>query len=343
VALVAAVPIDSACRIPTGASSRHWMIACRPVDSLLSLGEQQLRLDHFHPETLANVLCLAAQVTTPDGQFTFASIGDPLGARRRSQIKARSHLTAVDALQATLASAVLHVIERTKGDFSPNNAVYRAIQQQYVAMAAAGDGPSSLETLLASAEPPEDSSASTAMGGQSQTNPLCDDVTKVEANRDACSPCGGPFFWFFPHRVDVAACIPFASAHFVVLVNLKPIVPFHLMIVPRRLVPSIQFLLPDEFQDWGRVLATCFAALKVVSPGCSETGFSVAVQQGLAAGQTVAHLHTHVIPFDPDGVLAGEPEDDDAGRHRKARTVSEMAAETEILRTAFSAVALDQC
>ncbi|KPI83257.1 hypothetical protein ABL78_7715 [Leptomonas seymouri] len=167
-------------------------------------------------------------------------------------------------------------------------------------------------------------------------------------------PPSSPFvFVFSPHPVPAAVSIPYCSAHFCVMVNLKPIVPNHLMVVPIRCVGTIHGLTEEEVEDWGHVMRRTISVLddlrqqQQLHPG-SEDGqasgsppslgnYSIAIQQGALAGQTVEHLHVHVIPFDPRGKLAGEPEtDEEEQRRRPPRTPAVMKAETDALRLLFA-------
>ncbi|GET88771.1 hypothetical protein, conserved [Leishmania tarentolae] len=159
-------------------------------------------------------------------------------------------------------------------------------------------------------------------------------------------------FTFYPFTISAAVSIPYCSQHFCVLVNLKPIVPNHLMVVPIRCVGTIHGLTEEEVDDWGRVMRCTIQVLEhlrrqrcsqggvasFVNPAVPPIGnYSVAVQQGALAGQTVEHLHVHVIPFDPQGKLAGEPETDEAEqRRRPPRTPASMQAETDTLRPLFA-------
>lgn len=204
-------------------------------------------------------------------------------------------------------------------------------------------------------------------------DPLCataDAQAKSQINREqlraygaACtcasaSALSTPYtFTFYPYPVSAADSIPYCSQHFCVLVNLKPIVPNHLMVVPIRCVGTIHGLTEEEVEDWGHVMRCTLNVLEEIhrshqhkqdqqQGGEKESSlfstsaggnYSIAVQQGALAGQTVDHLHVHVIPFDPKGKLAGEPETDEAEqRRRPPRTAAVMRAETDMLRPLFA-------
>jgi diadenosine tetraphosphate (Ap4A) HIT family hydrolase len=83
------------------------------------------------------------------------------------------------------------------------------------------------------------------------------------------------------------------NKHAVALRDRYPISPGHTLVVPRRHVESV-FLLGDaEFCDLGSLVREVRRRLFVeMDPG----GFTVGINDGAAAGQTVGHAHVHVIP-----------------------------------------------
>ncbi|KZT51041.1 HIT-like protein [Calocera cornea HHB12733] len=77
------------------------------------------------------------------------------------------------------------------------------------------------------------------------------------------------------------------------LVNLKPIVPGHVLVVPRRVVPRLADLTPQEITD---VFETVRRVGQVVEKAYKGSALTIACQDGPAAGQSVPHVHVHVIP-----------------------------------------------
>ena len=77
------------------------------------------------------------------------------------------------------------------------------------------------------------------------------------------------------------------------LVNLKPLLPGHILVCPIRVVPRLSQLNATETAD-------LFNTMKVVSRTLQRvyhaSSFNVAVQDGIDAGQSVPHVHVHVIP-----------------------------------------------
>ena len=72
-----------------------------------------------------------------------------------------------------------------------------------------------------------------------------------------------------------------------------PISPGHTLIIPKRHVGSFFDLSPDELEDLMSLLA---AAKANVDAEFKPDGYNIGINDGPAAGQTVPHLHIHLIP-----------------------------------------------
>lgn len=77
------------------------------------------------------------------------------------------------------------------------------------------------------------------------------------------------------------------------LVNIKPLLPGHVLVSPLRKVPRVSDLSAAEVTDLfltvrrvGRMLSRVYAA----------SSLNFAIQDGVDAGQSVPHVHTHIIP-----------------------------------------------
>ncbi|KZS93188.1 HIT-like protein [Sistotremastrum niveocremeum HHB9708] len=93
--------------------------------------------------------------------------------------------------------------------------------------------------------------------------------------------------------IDVSRQIFFRSGLSFAIVNLKPIVPGHVLVIPNRVVPRLADLKEDE-------LSSLFSAVqtvgKVVEKAYGADGLTIACQDGSAAGQSIPHVHIHVLP-----------------------------------------------
>ncbi|KAK1139636.1 Dinucleoside triphosphate hydrolase [Aspergillus melleus] len=79
----------------------------------------------------------------------------------------------------------------------------------------------------------------------------------------------------------------------IALVNLKPILPGHVLISPRRVVPRVADLTPSETSD---LFLTVRRVGRMIERVYGASSLNIAVQDGVDAGQSVPHVHTHVIP-----------------------------------------------
>jgi bis(5'-adenosyl)-triphosphatase len=77
------------------------------------------------------------------------------------------------------------------------------------------------------------------------------------------------------------------------LVNLKPLLPGHILVCPLRPVKHLSDLHPQEVSDLFSTVQLCTRTLKRVY---KATACNIAIQDGVAAGQSVQHVHAHVIP-----------------------------------------------
>ncbi|KAI9429850.1 HIT-like protein [Lactarius indigo] len=92
------------------------------------------------------------------------------------------------------------------------------------------------------------------------------------------------------------------------IVNLKPIVPGHVLVCSTRPVPRITDLRPEELAELMRAVQRVG---RVVERAYDADGLTVACQDGRASGQTVPHVHFHVLPRRLQGDrFAGSHSDD---------------------------------
>ncbi|KAJ7148728.1 diadenosine hydrolase [Mycena crocata] len=77
------------------------------------------------------------------------------------------------------------------------------------------------------------------------------------------------------------------------IVNLKPIVPGHVLVLPTRHVSRLSDLTEPELSSLMRAVQTVGLAIE---NAYGAEGLTVACQDGKAAGQTVPHVHFHLLP-----------------------------------------------
>jgi bis(5'-adenosyl)-triphosphatase len=83
------------------------------------------------------------------------------------------------------------------------------------------------------------------------------------------------------------------SENFIAIYNLAPILPGHSLIVPKRYVVSLMELTEKELCE---MMAFSRRVVQVLLEIFKADGFNWTIQDGEEAGQTVPHLHLHLIP-----------------------------------------------
>jgi len=94
-------------------------------------------------------------------------------------------------------------------------------------------------------------------------------------------------------REDVQAGHFAASENFLAIYNLAPILPGHSLVIPRRHILSLMELGDPELCE-----LTLFSRdiVKVLQKAFGSRSFDWTIQEGVEAGQTIPHLHLHLIP-----------------------------------------------
>ena len=83
------------------------------------------------------------------------------------------------------------------------------------------------------------------------------------------------------------------NAHAFTVRDTLPVSPGHTLIVPKRHIAGIFEAEPDEVAAlWEALQKARMQLLTEFSPD----GFDIGINDGLAAGQTILHLHIHIIP-----------------------------------------------
>ena len=78
----------------------------------------------------------------------------------------------------------------------------------------------------------------------------------------------------------------------IVIRDVAPQAPVHLLIIPKKLIPRVGEATPDDRSVLGHLLLT---AGKVAEQEGLERGFRVVINNGKEGGETVPHLHVHLL------------------------------------------------
>jgi bis(5'-adenosyl)-triphosphatase len=99
----------------------------------------------------------------------------------------------------------------------------------------------------------------------------------------------------FCHK-EILAKSFYTTEQFSAFYNIAPILPGHSLIIPIKHYESLFELSEDEISEMMVFARKITSVLKTVF-NCD--GFDWTIQDGVSAGQTVPHLHLHIIPRKP--------------------------------------------
>ena len=127
------------------------------------------------------------------------------------------------------------------------------------------------------------------------------------------------------------------TRHSYAFINHRPILPGHVLVASLNSVPKFTKLGSDEVAD---LFQTVQRVQRVIEQTHSSSASTVALQDGIDAGQSVEHVHVHVLPRKPgdfdgqvDTVYTELSQHDK--RHTPVRSQVEMSKEATVLRKYF--------
>lgn len=93
-----------------------------------------------------------------------------------------------------------------------------------------------------------------------------------------------------------------STSQFSAIYNIAPIVPGHSLIIPNTHYISL-FELSD--QELGEMMVFARKVTRILQTVFQCDGFDWSVQDGISAGQSVQHLHLHIVPRKPHDMTDG--------------------------------------
>ena len=105
-------------------------------------------------------------------------------------------------------------------------------------------------------------------------------------------------------RGEIPSKFLYEDEHCIAINDINPQAPVHVLVIPKRGIPRLVDAEQDDQALLGHLL---LAAGKVAAQLGVSDAFRLIVNNGAGAGQTVFHLHLHIIGGRPfaEGHLAG--------------------------------------
>jgi bis(5'-adenosyl)-triphosphatase len=91
----------------------------------------------------------------------------------------------------------------------------------------------------------------------------------------------------------IEECVFLESENFLAIYNIAPVLPGHSLIIPRDHITSFIDL---NQQQRAEFLDTTTQAVRLLLKAFHTDAFDLSVQEKPEAGQTIEHLHLHIVP-----------------------------------------------
>ena len=92
---------------------------------------------------------------------------------------------------------------------------------------------------------------------------------------------------------EIPTTLVYEDEHVVAFKDLYPQAPMHVLVIPRQHIPTLNDVTPEQAALIGQMFQ---AAQKLaVQFGVHQTGYRTVFNVNSGAGQTVYHLHLHVL------------------------------------------------
>jgi histidine triad (HIT) family protein len=92
---------------------------------------------------------------------------------------------------------------------------------------------------------------------------------------------------------EIPGSIVYQDEHVVAFNDINPQAPTHVLIVPRRHIASLNDLSPEDDQIVGELIRRASALAR--DRGVSAGGYRIVFNTNRDAGQTVFHIHLHLL------------------------------------------------
>jgi histidine triad (HIT) family protein len=91
---------------------------------------------------------------------------------------------------------------------------------------------------------------------------------------------------------EIPARIEHEDDRCIVLHDISPQAPIHLLIIPKQLIPRVDAAAPADEAVLGHLLLTAGVVAKKLN---LARGFRLVINHGPDAGESVPHLHVHLL------------------------------------------------
>ncbi|KHJ42226.1 histidine triad domain protein [Trichuris suis] len=167
---------------------------------------------------------------------------------------------------------------------------------------------------------------------------LRQDLYRTATVCERLDPHLGKESYAFAEKVIPKSCVFYSTRLTYAFVNRKPVVEGHVLVAPQRCVTKLSMLDAEEVAD----LFMCVQEIeRTLEKFYGLSSSTVCLQDGPDAGQTVKHVHVHVLPrrrndfTENDDVYVALERHDKDPSDNSWRSVEEMSKEAGVFRNLF--------
>ncbi len=92
---------------------------------------------------------------------------------------------------------------------------------------------------------------------------------------------------------EIPARIVCETEDYLAFHDVNPQAPVHVLIVPKRVIPRLAEAQPGDAELLGRMLLAARGIAEAA--GVADSGYRVVINNGRDAGESVPHLHIHLL------------------------------------------------
>jgi histidine triad (HIT) family protein len=92
---------------------------------------------------------------------------------------------------------------------------------------------------------------------------------------------------------DIPAKVVYQDDEVMAFDDINAQAPVHVLVIPKRHVASVQDCQSEDQALLGHLLLTCSRVTRMKQ--LTESGYRIVTNTGIDGGQTVSHLHLHVL------------------------------------------------
>ena len=94
---------------------------------------------------------------------------------------------------------------------------------------------------------------------------------------------------------EIPAPLVYEDEHCAAFNDINPQAPVHVLIVPRKVIPRVGEAQPEDQATLGALLLAAGKIATQLGISARTKGFRLVINHGANAGETVPHMHVHLL------------------------------------------------